>query len=93
MLDGPDSTVGICCCSLIRDEDDERWTPEPTQTRKAAKITTKEESEMIRAQAFLHRLDGKIQEKDDAIKRLRYIAFDLLQIDEYLVLFLANRFI
>ena len=91
MLDGPDSTVGFRCCSLISDGD-ERWTPEQTEARKRVKITTKEEGQMIRAQAFLHRLDGKIQEKDDAIKRFRYIAFDLLPNHEHVVSLLENQF-
>lgn len=35
------------------------------------KIPAKEEGQMIRARAFLNRLDRKVEEKDEIVKRIR----------------------
>ncbi len=65
----------FCYNSLIsndEEEEEERITPDETITIKKQKITTKEEAQMIRARAFLNRLDNKVQEKDDLVKKIRY---------------------
>lgn len=36
------------------------------------KLTTKQQGQMIRARAFLNRLDKKVEEKDDVVKRIRF---------------------
>ncbi|CAF5161004.1 unnamed protein product, partial [Rotaria magnacalcarata] len=42
-----------------------------TRTNPKSKISTKEEGQIIRARAFLNRLDTKIQEKDELVKQIR----------------------
>ncbi|CAF4481205.1 unnamed protein product, partial [Rotaria magnacalcarata] len=42
-----------------------------TRTNPKSKISTKEEGQIIRARAFLNRLDAKIQEKDELVKQIR----------------------
>ncbi|CAF3364149.1 unnamed protein product [Rotaria sp. Silwood1] len=53
------------------EENDEKLLANQIITSKKQKISTKEEGKMIRARAFLNRLDGKIQEKDDIVKQIR----------------------
>ena len=61
--------------SLISNDDEQDGKLSPNQTTttkdKKHKISSKEESEMIRARAFLNRLDNKIQEKDEIVKQIR----------------------
>ena len=57
------------------DESDERLTSKEIITRKNLKINAKEEAQMIRARAFLNRLDTKVQEKDEIVKQIRYIFY------------------
>ena len=53
------------------DEDDENIPLNQTGNNKKQKITAKDEGQMIRARAFLNRLDRKVDEKDEAVKKLR----------------------
>jgi hypothetical protein len=53
------------------ENDDEILTSNQIITNKKQKIHAKEEGQMIRARAFLNRLDKKIQEKDDLVKQIR----------------------
>jgi hypothetical protein len=53
------------------DENNENLTSNQIITNKKQKINAKEEGQMIRARAFLNRLDKKIQEKDELVKQIR----------------------
>ncbi|CAF0939278.1 unnamed protein product [Rotaria sordida] len=53
------------------EENDEKLLSKQIITNKKEKISTKEEGQIIRARAFLNRLDNKIQEKDDIVKQIR----------------------
>jgi len=53
------------------ENDDEILTSNQIITNKKQKIHAKEEGQMIRARAFLNRLDKKVQEKDDVVKQIR----------------------
>ncbi len=53
------------------DEDDENIPLNQTNNNKKQKVTAKDEGQMIRARAFLNRLDRKVEEKDQAVKKLR----------------------
>jgi hypothetical protein len=66
------STTYSSLISNDEEEEEERITPDETITIQKQKITTKEEAQMIRARAFLNRLDNKVQEKDDLVKKIRY---------------------
>jgi len=65
--------LNIYSNSLISndDENDEPLTSNQIITNKKQKIHAKEEGQMIRARAFLNRLDKKVQEKDDVVKQIR----------------------
>ncbi len=64
--------IFICLfCSLLSDEDEENLTSNQIIGNKKQKITAKEEGQMIRARAFLNRLDRKIEEKDEIVKQIR----------------------
>ena len=52
------------------EENDEKLTSNQIEIKKQ-KIVAKEEGLMIRARAFLNRLDNKIQEKDEIVKQIR----------------------
>lgn len=56
-----------------QDDDDERGnaTSNAVVMKKKQKIPAKEEGQMIRARAFLNRLDRKVEEKDEILKRIR----------------------
>ncbi|CAF3926048.1 unnamed protein product [Adineta steineri] len=56
--------------SVDKDDDEQSKINENGKNKKL-KITAKEEGEMIRARAFLNRLDNKVREKDDAVKEIR----------------------
>ena len=53
------------------DDNDGGRTVHQPATEQKVKLTTKEEGQMIRARAFLNRLDKKVQEKDDTVKQIR----------------------
>ncbi|UJR27618.1 hypothetical protein I4U23_008899 [Adineta vaga] len=53
------------------EEEDEQSLSNEVIKSKKQKITAKEEGQMIRARAFLNRLDMKVQGKEDAVKQLR----------------------
>jgi hypothetical protein len=53
------------------DEDEENIPSNQNNNNKNQKITAKEEGQMIRARAFLNRLDRKIEEKDQTVKKIR----------------------
>jgi hypothetical protein len=55
---------------------DEKLTSNQMLTNK--KLTGKEEGQMIRARAFLNRLDNKVQEKDEIVKQIRYIVLEYI---------------
>ncbi|CAF2035947.1 unnamed protein product [Rotaria magnacalcarata] len=59
--------------SLLGNEQDseEMILSNETRTNPKSKISTKEEGQIIRARAFLNRLDTKIQEKDELVKQIR----------------------
>lgn len=56
------------------DEDSDQVTidNEAKPSSKKTKLSTKEEGQVIRARAFLNRLDTKIQEKEEIVKQIRY---------------------
>ncbi|CAF4143517.1 unnamed protein product [Rotaria socialis] len=57
---------------LGNDQDsDEMILSNETKTNQKSKLSTKEEGQIIRARAFLNRLDTKIQEKDELVKQIR----------------------
>jgi len=53
------------------DENNDNLTSNQVIKNKKQKINAKEEGQMIRARAFLNRLDKKIQEKDELVKQIR----------------------
>ncbi|CAF0802579.1 unnamed protein product [Adineta ricciae] len=53
------------------DEEEEQSVINEVINKKKAKITAKEEGQMIRARAFITQLDLKVQEKDDAVQQIR----------------------
>ena len=58
---------------MSNDEDgisDQIVRAEPSEDK--VKLTTKQQGEMIRARAFLHRLDKKVEEKDQIVKQIRF---------------------
>ena len=62
------------CCSLFsQDDDDEQGngTSNAMGMKKKQKVPAKEEGQMIRARAFLNRLDRKVEEKEEVVKRIR----------------------
>jgi hypothetical protein len=67
------SFIDFVRCSLLSNEDDdeEYITSNQNNNNKKQKITAKEEGQMIRARAFLNRLDRKIEEKDQIVKKIR----------------------
>ena len=58
---------------MSNDDDNDGGRPahQPASEQKV-KMTTKEEGQMIRARAFLNRMDKKVQEKDETVKQIRY---------------------
>lgn len=48
---------------------------------------------MIRARVFLNRLDKKVQEKDDAVKQIRYSLFYYISLYDSVFSFVENLFI
>lgn len=60
--------------SLLSNEDDDpnaTLIDQPAKKEKKMKLTTKEEGQVIRARAFLNRLDKKVEEKDEHVKQVR----------------------
>ncbi|CAF0925164.1 unnamed protein product [Adineta ricciae] len=53
------------------DEEEEQSVVNEVINKNKTKITAKEEGQMIRARAFITRLDLKVQEKDDAVQQIR----------------------
>lgn len=57
---------------LSNDDDQDNVTVENQEKKeKKVKLTTKEEGQIIRARAFLNRLDKKVEEKDEHVKQIR----------------------
>lgn len=67
------SWLYIFFCSLFShgDEEETDLTSNQMVSNKKQKIPAKEEGQMIRARAFLNRLDRKVEEKDEIVKRIR----------------------
>lgn len=59
--------------SLMSNDEDQDQTEMGNQERKEKKVklTAKDEGQVIRARAFLNRLDKKVDEKDEHVKQVR----------------------
>ena len=67
-----DGVIDVCDND---DDNDERPMSTEKLHMKKTKTSTKEQAQIIRARAYLKRLDNKIQEKDEIVKQIRYIFF------------------